>query len=503
MALSTYYVDTDVVGGTGDGSSLVNAYSSLNACISARAANIVGSGNNILILCYATAGTADTTACTTSGFTCSYNSGETVEFRCGQTLTGTWNTGIYRLSAANTNVFSIYGSGIIVNGLQIELTGMNANYQQCMNVTNISANNPSVMKNCLLKSANSATFRERPLYISIGTSRVFHMYNNVIYNVGSVAHTANNCMYFTGTDATGKLIAYKNVFSGGYNNITYIAGIMQCKNNIFCNATNGLATGTPTWTGSDYNSTDQATMSGGAHDRVGQTFSFKDEITGDYTLTALDTGAKGFGVDLAADTPAVSADRLGIALISPFDIGAYQLPFIPPSGADNLNGLLGSLNMRRCNMIYYGDFNTTQTVKMMLNTFDSTGASCTVTDLANTDIHIHKNGGTTQRASSSGVTVAIDFDGITGNHLISIDLSDNADAGFYSAGAEFTVRAEGITVDGNTINAWIGGFSIENRSALMPITSGRRLEVSAAGTATADRSATFSALNKTIGNKVS
>jgi len=51
--------------------------------------------------------------------------------------------------------------------------------------------------------------------------------------------------------------------------------------------------------------------------------------------------------------------------------------------------------------------------------------------------------------------------------------------------------------------ARVGGFSIENRSALMPTTSGSRIDVSAAGTVTSERSSTFSSSNKTIGNKTS
>jgi hypothetical protein len=133
-----------------------------------------------------------------------------------------------------------------------------------------------------------------------------------------------------------------------------------------------------------------------------------------------------------------------------------------------------------------GDFNTTETVIIPINTFDSNDptTSVTVTNLAAGDVEIHKDGSTTQRASDSGVTVSIDFDGVTGNHIISIDLSDNTDAGFYSAGSRYLVRVEGITVDGGTINAWVGGFSIG--CTLRPTTDGRTLDVTATGAAGID-----------------
>jgi len=128
-----------------------------------------------------------------------------------------------------------------------------------------------------------------------------------------------------------------------------------------------------------------------------------------------------------------------------------------------------------------GDFNTTETVHIPLNSFDSNDptASVTMTNLAAGDIEIHKDGSTTQRASDSGVTVSIDFDGVTGNHMIHIDLSDNTDAGFYANGSRYLVRIEGVTVDAGTLNAWVGGFSIG--CILRPTTAGRTLDIQATG----------------------
>lgn len=135
---------------------------------------------------------------------------------------------------------------------------------------------------------------------------------------------------------------------------------------------------------------------------------------------------------------------------------------------------------------FYGDYDTTETVIIPFNTFDSNDptASVTITNLVAGDLHIHKDGGTTQRSSSAGVTVSIDFDSITGNHIASIDLSDNTDAGFYSDGSRIQVRMEGTTVDGGTINAWIGSFSIG--CALRSTTPGRTLDVTASGAAGID-----------------
>ena len=110
---------------------------------------------------------------------------------------------------------------------------------------------------------------------------------------------------------------------------------------------------------------------------------------------------------------------------------------------------------------YFGDFAEDATLYIPFNTFssDDPSASVTITNLVDADIMVHKDGGTTQIATD-GATVAIDYDTITGNHLITIDTSVDA---AYSTGSDYMVRIEGTTVDGATINAWVGSFSIENR----------------------------------------
>jgi hypothetical protein len=120
---------------------------------------------------------------------------------------------------------------------------------------------------------------------------------------------------------------------------------------------------------------------------------------------------------------------------------------------------------------YYGDFAEDAIVYMPINTFDSNDptASVTVTNLVNTDVHIHKDGGTTQRNNAAGITMTIDYDSITGNHLLIIDTADDTVEDFWQAGHEYQVRVEGITVDGGTINAWVGAFSIERAGGALAL----------------------------------
>jgi len=111
---------------------------------------------------------------------------------------------------------------------------------------------------------------------------------------------------------------------------------------------------------------------------------------------------------------------------------------------------------------YLGDFAEDATVYIPFNTFssDDPAASVTITDLADADVKVHKDGSATEIVTD-GATVTIDFDATgIGNHLITIDTSVDA---AYAVGSDYMVRIEGTTIDAGTVNAWVGQFSIQNR----------------------------------------
>lgn len=100
----------------------------------------------------------------------------------------------------------------------------------------------------------------------------------------------------------------------------------------------------------------------------------------------------------------------------------------------------------------------------LFGSYDSAGASVTLTGLAVTDIEIVKDGSTTQRASDNGYALldgdGIDFDLVTGIHGFSIDLSDNSDAGFYEVGPWYHVLISSVTIDGQTVSFVAFSFRI-------------------------------------------
>lgn len=75
-------------------------------------------------------------------------------------------------------------------------------------------------------------------------------------------------------------------------------------------------------------------------------------------------------------------------------------------------------------------------------------------------IRIYKDGSTTERASTAGITDTVAFDGVTGNQRTEIDLSNNADVGFYAEGSEYAVKVIGAIANGITFNLTIARFRI-------------------------------------------
>lgn len=148
-------------------------------------------------------------------------------------------------------------------------------------------------------------------------------------------------------------------------------------------------------------------------------------------------------------------------------------------------------------ILHLGNVPAGSTVYVPFNTFNSSGASVTITGLAVTDIEIYKNGSVTQRASDNGYTLldtdGIDFDGITGLHGFKIDLSDNSDSGFYAAGNHYMVAVSTITADSQTVSFWAASFWIGPQES-------NAIQISGDATAADNLEATFDGTGYTNGN---
>ncbi len=121
---------------------------------------------------------------------------------------------------------------------------------------------------------------------------------------------------------------------------------------------------------------------------------------------------------------------------------------------------------------YLGDWTEDSTHYFLWNTNDSNGAAITRT--VNGTVSVYKDNNITQ--SVAGITDTEDFDGVTGVHLCIIDTSADA---FYVTDSDYTVVLTGATIDGQTVNATIAYFSIENREVDTIAISGDKIAANA------------------------
>jgi hypothetical protein len=129
-----------------------------------------------------------------------------------------------------------------------------------------------------------------------------------------------------------------------------------------------------------------------------------------------------------------------------------------------------------------GDFDTSSVIYFKFTTFrPSTGAPFT---LAGTPaLSVYKDASTTQ--TTTGVTLTVDFDGVTGLNHVAIDTS--ADGTFYAAGSFFDVVITTGTVDSvSAVGVVVGRFTLRKTACLKPTTAGRSLDVSSGGEAGID-----------------
>jgi hypothetical protein len=116
--------------------------------------------------------------------------------------------------------------------------------------------------------------------------------------------------------------------------------------------------------------------------------------------------------------------------------------------------------------------------------FTSTDAAGIPTVLAGTPVvSVYKANSLTQ--STTGVTLDVDYDGVTGLNHLRVDTS--ADGTFYSAGSDFSAVITTGTVGGSSVVGYkVGSFSLNHEAALRPTTAGNTLDVSATGEAGLD-----------------
>ena len=349
-ATITRFVNTASTGGDGttnNTSGATAAYASLSAALTAQARNLVTADEIALFLCSGSA--ADTTAVLTgvwAGFVCDATRYVEVRPNTGQEHGGAWNTGVYRLETTDSSALGLPAAAgamfhVRVSGLQIRViatTGTTS--RRCFNgPVGISVSSILDVKDCVLrcsKSGGTATSHSAVILSDTQWATVLWRNNLILLDgtdVGQgVKRDAGINMYVHNCAVVGASVAYEDSLNNA-------AGTLQIKNSWAYQCTT-FSAGAGVENG-DYNSTDLAAATGGANDRVNQTFTFVNEAGGDYQLASTDTAARGHGVDLSADPNApVTTDINGDPVNSPPDIG-------PENAAENEEVIENRWRIRR------------------------------------------------------------------------------------------------------------------------------------------------------------
>jgi hypothetical protein len=112
---------------------------------------------------------------------------------------------------------------------------------------------------------------------------------------------------------------------------------------------------------------------------------------------------------------------------------------------------------------YLGDFAVGSVVHTTFNSFtsDDPSASVTIASFTSASVKVYKNNSTSSLATA-GTSIIKDFAGKTGTNMISINTAAEA----FVAGADYSIMISGTTIDEGDVNAFVGHFSIENRSGV-------------------------------------
>ena len=270
MADLVYYVDPDVSGGSADGSSWANAYSSLSAAVTARATNLVTATDTHEYRCRSSSGSADTTLVDLGGYTTSstyyvkfvgYKQNgtdkipctgyDTDEYRIGNSSLG------YHVSAIDTG-----GNDSHLFFENMQLFGESASYAGLVGTYDSQSGDDihwQFDKCCLIRQGGVNTY-----WLRMSTSGT---------TTGQVV--ARNCLFLNDSGSTIRQDFYSDVNWYIYNCTWISNSAMQCsswgthvdfRNNLTWNQNEDdfYQSETPSGT-SDYNA-DNANTTPGAHD---------------------------------------------------------------------------------------------------------------------------------------------------------------------------------------------------------------------------------------------
>lgn len=316
MAEIVRYVDTDVSGGAGDGTSWANAYHSLYDCEAGQQQDLTDSGGDWMhIYCKASSGTADSThgQLYIIGWTTGAANYILIEAADGyQALATSWSTTRYIYQGTDIDVVYVQEEYVRFKGLQIAGVYSSTANKYMMIVTDVGTSVVYVY-NCRFKGSTDTNSNMGGIQINDADCTAY-IFNTIIYDCDGRG--------FRNTNSTNTYIYNCTIYNCQLYGVDRAAGTVTINNCAIFNTADDL-NGTLTI---DYNAIDDADAqthniaeTGGGASWTGD---FNDAANGNFSLKVgsglIGTGVADPGSGLYSD------DIAGTARGAAWDVGAFE-----------------------------------------------------------------------------------------------------------------------------------------------------------------------------------
>ena len=250
------------------------------------------------IAAYANGTTADTTAVTIDGWTTAeqnyikvYTPVSTSEVGTSQRHAGKWDDNKYKIYVSSGNTITIQDHDVILDGLQIGITGTSGDQRNIDQQSGGSGGSYQISNN-IIKGVSGSGYNIG-IYSNADASSITKIWNNIIYNVGSIGMRLYYAQSPVSTAYVYNNTVYNNSTGFNHSGNTFIA-----KNNIAYNNTQNY------YTSGSYDSGSANNLSGpsqsdapGSNPVNNATVQFVDVANGDFHLAPSDTAALDAGAN--------------------------------------------------------------------------------------------------------------------------------------------------------------------------------------------------------------